>query len=188
MAMAADFPAAESLLRNLSIFMLGLRLSHAIIMCVIRKIEPEEIPLLWDFLYEAVYVPEGMPVPDRNIVELPELKIYVDGFGEKYGDICLVAECGGHVAGAIWTRIIDDFGHVEDSMPSLALSVLDGYRRRGLGGRLLASMLELLREEGFVGVSLSVQKDNFAAGMYLRYGFSIVRESSDEYVMVHRFR
>lgn len=157
-------------------------------MCVIRKIEPDEIPLLWDFLYEAIYVPEGMPAPERSIVELPELKIYVEGFGEKYGDTGLVAECDGHVAGAVWARIMDDFGHVDDSMPSLALAVRKEYRRRGIGGRLLAFMLSLLREEGFVGVSLSVQKDNLAAGMYLRYGFSIVRECADEYVMAYRFR
>ena len=37
-------------------------------MVLIRDIRPEEIPLLEDFLYEAIFVPEGVPAPPRDIV------------------------------------------------------------------------------------------------------------------------
>ena len=36
---------------------------------VIREIRPEEIPLLNDFLYEAIFIPEGVPAPPRSIIE-----------------------------------------------------------------------------------------------------------------------
>ena len=34
---------------------------------VIREIRAEEIPLLDDFLYEAIFIPEGVPAPPRSI-------------------------------------------------------------------------------------------------------------------------
>ena len=41
----------------------------------IRAIRPEEYPLLEDFLYEAIFVPEGETPPDRSIIRRPELQI-----------------------------------------------------------------------------------------------------------------
>lgn len=155
--------------------------------CSIRRMARGEYHLLRDFLYDAVFVPDGAPAPDRSIVELPELRLYVDGFGERHGDACLVAECDGRAVGAVWCRMIDGYGHVDDSMPSLAISVKAAYRRRGIGRRLLAAMLSSMRREGFRGVSLSVRKANFAVGIYLGLGFEVVRESADEYVMACRF-
>jgi len=40
--------------------------------CVIRKLREDETELLQDFLYEAIFVPEGKEPPERNIIELPE--------------------------------------------------------------------------------------------------------------------
>ncbi len=37
--------------------------------------------LLQDFLYEAIYVPEGVEPPAREIIYQPELKIYYENFG-----------------------------------------------------------------------------------------------------------
>ena len=45
---------------------------------IIRHIKPEETILLKDFLYEAIYIPEGIKPPSRDIVFLPELKIYFE--------------------------------------------------------------------------------------------------------------
>lgn len=40
----------------------------------ITAMEPEEYPLLVEFLYQAIHVPPGTPAPDRSVVELPELR------------------------------------------------------------------------------------------------------------------
>ena len=40
---------------------------------VIREIRLEEIPLLNDFLYEAIFIPEGVPAPPRSIIENEDL-------------------------------------------------------------------------------------------------------------------
>ena len=39
----------------------------------IRAIRPDEYSLLEDFLYEAIFIPEGETPPDRSIVRMPEL-------------------------------------------------------------------------------------------------------------------
>ena len=60
-----------------------------------KDIRKSEIGLLKDFLYEAVFVPERVEAPPRDIVERPELRVYTDDFGMRKGDNCLVAELGG---------------------------------------------------------------------------------------------
>ena len=41
---------------------------------LIREMKAEEAGILKDFLYEAIFIPEGVEPPDRSIVELPELR------------------------------------------------------------------------------------------------------------------
>ena len=150
---------------------------------IIRKMRAGEIHLLQDFLYEAIFIPEGAEPPARDIVERPELKIYYDGFGSGIADHCLVAETDGHVVGAVWTRIMDDYGHVDDETPSFAISLFPEYRGRGIGTRLMREMLALLKEQGYRQASLAVQKANYAVRMYRDVGFEIIDENQEEYIM-----
>ena len=41
---------------------------------IIRKIRPEEHNLLREFLYQAIYLPEGVEPPPRSVVDLPEYR------------------------------------------------------------------------------------------------------------------
>ena len=41
----------------------------------IRKIRQEEYDLLKDFLYEAIFVPEGAQAPPKDIINQPELQV-----------------------------------------------------------------------------------------------------------------
>ena len=150
----------------------------------IREIRSEEIPLLNDFLYEAIFIPEGVPAPPRSIIENEDLQVYVRDFGTKADDRCLVAEVDGKVIGAIWTRIMNDYGHIADGIPSLAISLYKDYRHQGIGSELLREMLQLLRLDGYPQVSLSVQKANYAFRMYLKAGFKVLKETEEEYLMV----
>ncbi len=153
---------------------------------MIRKIRAGEINLLKDFLYEAIFVPEGVQPPDREIVERPELRIYYDDFGRGPADYCFVAEADGRVIGAVWTRIMNDYGHVDDETPSFAISLLPEYRGQGNGTKLMREMLALLKEQGYRQASLAVQKANYAVRMYNDVGFEIIDENQEEYIMVCR--
>ena len=46
----------------------------------IRKLRQEEIHILDDFLYEAIFIPEGTKAPPKEIIKEPELQVYVMGF------------------------------------------------------------------------------------------------------------
>lgn len=151
----------------------------------IREIRKSEYPILSNFLYEAIFIPEGMNRPPKSIINRPELQVYTADFG-KPDDYCLVAETKEKVVGAVWARIMDDYGHIDDTTPSLSISLYKEYRHSGIGTALMEAMLRLLRENGYRQVSLSVQKENYAVGMYKKAGFQVVRENQDEYIMVCR--
>ena len=153
---------------------------------LIRGLRSGETELLKDFLYEAIFIPEGQRPPDREIVERPELRLYYEGFGTDPADHCLVAEMENRVVGAVWTRIMEDYGHVDGETPSLALSLLPECRGQGIGSRLLQEMLSLLKGQGYRQASLAVQKANYAAKMYRKAGFESIRETDEEYIMVKK--
>jgi len=153
----------------------------------IRKIRKEEYSLLDDFLYEAIFIPEGVEPPPKSIINHPDLQVYVRNFGTEKDDICFVAETDGKVVGAVWVRIMDDYGHIDDETPSLAISLLSEYRNLGIGTDMMKKMLSELKEKGYRQTSLSVQKMNYAVKMYKKVGYEIVDESEEEYYMIYRF-
>ena len=150
----------------------------------IRKLRDDETELLKDFLYEAIYIPDGIQPPERSIIELPELSIYYEDFGNSPADNCLVAEEDGKVVGAVWTRIMNDYGHVDDETPSFAISLYKEYRGKGFGTEMMRRMLGLLKEQGYKKASLAVQKANYAVRMYEKVGFKIIDKNDEEYIMV----
>lgn len=137
----------------------------------IRNIVPGDFPLLKEFLYEAIFVPEGVAPPPRSVVNRPELQIYFADFGSRAGDLGLVAESGSEVVGMVWCRLMHDYGHLDDDTPSLALAVREPFRSNGIGSALLQAMLLLLKQAGYPRVSLSVQKANRAVHLYRRQDF-----------------
>ena len=161
----------------------------------IRKINCNEYKILDDFLYEAIFIPEDVEAPPREIINAPELQVYVDNFGSREGDICFVAEVESqakergkklfhNIIGAVWVRIMDDYGHIEDGVPSFAISLYKEYRGLGIGTTLMKQMLAELKDRGYRKTSLAVQKANYAVKMYKNVGFQIVDENEEEYIMV----
>lgn len=150
----------------------------------IRKILSGEDTLLEDFLYEAIFVPEGVPAPPKSIISQPELQIYITNFGKKKDDIGLVAEVNKKVVGAVWVRIMNDYGHIDNDTPSFAISLYKEYRGLGIGTSLMKEMLSILKDRGYKKASLAVQKANYAVKMYQKVGFEIVDENEEEYIML----
>ncbi|MCH5350199.1 MAG: GNAT family N-acetyltransferase [Oscillospiraceae bacterium] len=154
----------------------------------IRKINKTEYSLLNDFLYEAIFIPEGVEPPPKAIINTPELQVYVDGFGQQEHDRALVAEVDNKVVGAVWVRIMNDYGHIDDSTPSFAISLYKEYRGYGIGTDMMRKMLALLKDCGYKQASLAVQKANYAVKMYRKVGFEIVDENEEEYIMINHLQ
>ena len=112
--------------------------------------------------------------------------MYISGFGTSEHDISLVADINDKIVGAVWVRIMNDYGHIDDNTPSFAISVYKEYRGKGIGTALMKEMLSILKWRGYEQASLSVQKANFAAEMYRKLGFQVIGENEEEYLMVKK--
>ena len=150
----------------------------------IRPMKESEYPLLEEFLYQAIFVPQGQQPPVRSVLLKPELQVYIEGFGSQPHDHAFVADAGAGPVGAVWVRIMEDYGHVDRETPSFAISLLPAYRGKGQGARLMKAMLAHLREQGYKRASLAVQKANYAQKLYRAVGFKTVSENDEEYIMV----
>lgn len=150
----------------------------------IRKIREDEYYLLDDFIYEAIFIPEGVEPPPKSIINQPDLQVYISNFGKEKDDICFVAEADGKVVGAVWVRDMNDYGHIADGVPSFAISLYKEYRNFGIGTKLMETMLMELKDRGYNRTSLAVQKANYAVRMYKKVGFEIIDENDEEYIMV----
>ncbi len=148
----------------------------------VRHIRQDEWPLLEDFLYEAIFVPEGFEgeVPRSVIYDDPKCRAAYLGFGTLPDDRAVVAEVGGGVVGACWVRTTDEYGRIDDATPSFSISLYKPYRGQGIGTALMRALLGELRDAGYIRASLSVQKENPALRLYERMGFRIVGDGFDE--------
>lgn len=154
---------------------------------LIREIRKEEIPLLEDFLYNAIFQRDENNLLPKDEIYRPELYVFIKDFG-RAEDLCLVAEVDKKVVGAVWTRVlagdVKGFGNVDETTPEFAISLYKECRGLGIGTALMKAMLKLLKEKGYKQTSLAVQKDNYAVKMYREVGFETVRETDEEFIMV----
>ncbi len=155
----------------------------------IRDLRAEETPLLETFLYEAIFIPDGVTPPPRTIVHDPSLYGYIDGFGSGACDYALAAVLPDDtVVGVAWTRLLPDHAPLANDVPTLAIAVLPGYRGHGIGTALIHAILESITHHGCSSVSLSVQKANPALRLYQRAGFTIAQDNGEELVMVRELK
>ena len=142
---------------------------------------------MFDLLYEAAFVPEGVERPPKSFVYESPVSGYVEEFGRK-GDLAFVLVDGGELVGGIWSRLFSDdrggHGFIDASTPELGMAVFDGYRGRGFGTQLMQRLLDSLIDCGFRNVSLSVDRRNPALRLYERFGFEVVRERGNAYTML----
>lgn len=146
-----------------------------------------EVGILKDMLYEAIYQPDETNLLSRDVIYQPELSVFIDNWG-KADDLCLVAEINGKIIGAVWTRILNGvvkgFGNIDEKTPEFAIALYKEYRNKGIGTSLMRHMLHNLKARGYKQASLSVQKENYAVKMYKNVGFKIIEEHEEEYLMI----
>ena len=154
----------------------------------IRELRKCEYPLLADFLYEAIFQRDGNNLISKEIIRQPDLQRYIKDFGSEKDDYCLCAEVENKIVGAVWVRCIAGYGSVDKNTPELAISLYKDYRGKGIGTDLIKHMISLLRVKGYQQTSLSVQKDNYAAQMYLKLGYEIIDENEEEFIMISKIK
>ena len=107
----------------------------------IRKLRVSEIRLLRTFLYEAIYQPSSKGKLPVNVIDTPELYLYIKDWG-KTSDYCLVLEIENIIVGAIWVRILKNgYGYINDTIPEICMSLLKDFRNQGFGSLLIKKML-----------------------------------------------
>ena len=154
----------------------------------IRPLKTEEIPILEDMLYEAVYQADETNLIPRDVIQLPEISVYIDNYGQDKNDYCLVATADDKIVGAVWTRIlagkVKGYGNIDAYTPEFAISLFKEYRKQEIGKQLMQQMITYLRKKGFKQTSLSVQKENYAFRLYQKLGFEIIEENKEEFLML----
>ncbi len=130
----------------------------------VRRVSWHEAGVLLREIRTSVFVDEQ---------RVPE-ELEWDGADES----CLHVVAEAAPGGAVGTgRLLPD-GHIG------RMAVLQGWRRRGVGGRLLAELITIARERGHVMVKLSAQ--THALGFYRRFGFEAAGEEYLEAGIPHR--
>lgn len=153
---------------------------------IFRKLRQNESGLLRELFYHAIFMPEDADPLPFSIVDHPDLVKYHKEWGRE-GDLAVVAESDDKIVGAAWCRLwVDEekgYGYIKDDIPELSMAVIPEYRSMGIGTKLLTELFHAIQKAGFKALSISVEKRNRAANLYLRIGFKIVKDKSPDYLM-----
>ena len=147
----------------------------------------EDFAFLATMLGEAAVWRPSKPTPTGDqVLADPRYAMYLAGWPRR-GDYGLVAEQDGPV-GAAWyrtyTEAIHGHGFVADHIPELSIAVRASRRREGIGRRLLMELIRASVAEGHQALSLSVNHENPARGLYESVGFVEVERRESASTMV----
>lgn len=135
--------------------------------------------------YEALFVPPGFDPYPESVVDEPGIAHYIVDFGDRAGDVGVVAEDGGVRIGAAWGRCLpaDDpgYGWVDEHTPELGIAVVADRRGEGIGTALLSKLLEVSPR-----MSLSVDDRNPATALYARFGFEPIATDGHSVTMLRQ--
>ncbi len=141
-----------------------------------RQAGPEDGELLLHAVAIAAdWRPGVTPRSVADVLASPELAHYAPHLSRP-GDRGLVAEdeAAGFVGAAWWRCFLPEdrgYGFVAADVPEVSLGVLQQHRGQGIGTRLMRDLITLAAENSLRGLSLSVEPENFAAGLYRKLGF-----------------
>jgi ribosomal protein S18 acetylase RimI-like enzyme len=149
---------------------------------MIRRVEPRDIRFLRDMLHHAFYRREAPAGEDEQPVYR-----YVIAWGRE-GDAGVLALDEGFPVGAAWYRLFKQgepgYGFVDEETPELAIAIVPSRRGRGLGKELLEGLIASAKRDGFQRLSLSVDRDNPAIGLYESFGFRKLEEHGRSLTML----
>lgn len=154
----------------------------------IRTASSTDVPFLERMLYEAANWRGSAAAPEVPLSD-PRVAKYVAGWGADVGDLGLIAEDeNGAPVGAAWYRLFSaerpGFGFVADDVPEVTIAVEARFRGRGVGRALLNELIHRAAQAGIRALSLSVEEDNPAVGLYASCGFVQVAVADGARTMV----
>ena len=140
---------------------------------MIRPAGPQDVPFMKDMLSHAYY----WRVDRVSESGEPPVRRYVERWGRP-GDTALIAIQDFQRVGAAWYRLFTadnaGYGFVDEETPELSIAIVPSRRGTGLGSELLDALLARARTDGHAAVSLSVEAESPAIGLYERHGFARV--------------
>ena len=144
---------------------------------VLRSLTPDDEPILWEMLYQALQRAETEDALPREIVRQPEYARYAENWGQP-GDTGFVAHDSSdqQLLGAVWFRPPAD-----GVTPEVAFAVKPDQRKRGIGAALLTQWVRANPEQSVV--SFRVDASHPAVRLYERFGFRVVLQSDHEVTM-----
>lgn len=159
----------------------------------IRPLSQNDIPFMWEMLYESLFVPEGQQPFNKEILKDPLISKYVEGWGRE-GDFGFIAiNNDGKPMGSITARSFKEsnkgFGYIDADVPELGMALLEDFRGKGIGTALLEHLFNEAKQRGIKRLSLSVDPGNVAAvKLYQRFGFEDVGMVGTSITMVARVK
>lgn len=158
----------------------------------IRPLFQNDLPFMWEMLYESLFVPEDHEPFNKEILKDPLISKYVEGWGRE-GDFGFIAinNNDGKPMGSITARSFNEsnkgFGYIDADVPELGMALLEDYRGKGIGTALLEHLFNEAKRRGIKRLSLSVDPGNEAAvKLYQRFGFEEVGMVGTSITMVAR--
>jgi ribosomal protein S18 acetylase RimI-like enzyme len=152
-----------------------------------RPAAAEDFPFLATMLGEAaVWRPEKPTPTGDEVLADPRYAMYLAGW-PRPGDYGLVAERD-EPLGAAWYRTYTEashgYGFISEDVPELSIAVIASRRRDGIGRQLLIDLINASVDQGYPVLSLSVNEENPARGLYESVGFVCVRKHGSSWTMI----
>lgn len=150
----------------------------------IRRASAADGEFLADMLVAAVnWSPEWKRRSRRRVLSDPRTARYIAGW-PRDTDLGVIAEADSAPASAAWVRFFPAdapaYGFVRPEVPELTIGVVSSWRGGGVGRALLQAIAATAAAAGIGGISLSVERKNFARGLYLSEGFTVVDGSDPQ--------
>ncbi|QTD42531.1 GNAT family N-acetyltransferase [Sporosarcina sp. Te-1] len=151
----------------------------------------EEYQFFLEMFYESIHILENKPSKEE-LLNAPNLRKYHEGWGRK-GDCALLATNAEKTPiGAAWYRLFDEknkgYGYFNEKTPEIGIAVLNESRGKGVGMLLMRSIMQHAKEEGYPGISLSVDLENKAAiELYEKLGFRDYETVGTSKTMVYEY-
>ncbi len=97
----------------------------------------------------------------------------------RYGKFAVAEDGSGRILG-----VCEMFREWKEKKTAFIHSfyIVKGFRRRGIGRKLLEFAIGILKEENFTSVELTVDPENAGAmGFYRSFGFTVIEKRKNEY-------
>lgn len=157
----------------------------------VGEARPSGVPFLRKMLYEAVYwraIAHGNAPSFEEGLIAPEVKKILADWGERDGDIAVVAFVDSIPVGAAWYRYWTDGnfirGYINEMIPVVVIGVERNYRHQGIGTMLIEWLIDYASKHSIQKMSLMVSKDNVAIHLYRQQGFIEYADTGDSLLMV----